>query len=509
MCFSRKSFTHPTETIAFRIGTAFIILFLFCGTSLVAAKEPDFSLKGTVVDTEGEPIAGADVYAREMDEIVTTDQNGKFEIPPHDTPLQLVCFYSKDPVTKHMGIAGPLKVKEGVLEIPEIKITLEKPRRFHGRVVDVTGEPVAGAWVGAGCLQLVAVEPVQTDKDGNFSLDFFQVPASNIYAIKPEIGFDFLAVELKNRTVPQEDVLQERGPLTLTLKKTEPVEILVEDESGKPLEGIIVGPTLFYNDAYENINLSILSRSMIAKRLRLFSTQTDQNGKARLDWIPPLKGASFDAWPPMNMKKDVFGHASVSWEPGRTQLKMTLPKDVRIEGSVRMEDGKPVPWAFIVRSYPGGGSGPTTAGASGEFSFTMNTHEKVSLSVCSALGAAPSIVSLDSGNGKKPPRADFVLKKGTRLYGNIQVKMESDTPYERYVMIFDSHPNADDPTIILNAAVDENGNYETRLVPGKYRVTAVGPIAKSKTSYVSKGENIEIEAGREEYRLDFILQEEQ
>ncbi len=133
-------------------------------------------IEGRVVDSDGKPVAGARVLS--MDDqramfasikrfAVTTDADGRFRTGQVKSGEWFL-------VASARGHApADQSVKVG-MAIPQIKITLGQPRAFKGRVVDLEGKPIAGAFVDPDtwkrtyrCLGAY----LWTDADGRFRWD--------------------------------------------------------------------------------------------------------------------------------------------------------------------------------------------------------------------------------------------------------------------------------------------------------------------------------------------------
>jgi hypothetical protein len=239
---------------------------------------------------------------------------------------------------------------------------------------------------------------------------------------------------------------------------------------------------------------------------------TDKDGSATIDWIPNGVRAEFIARDP----QEYYGAVGIG-------NFVQLPRLVRLEGSVRLADGTPVPWARLAFGTPGLGSGETNADAGGNFSFFRNPHDTISVVVESNLGATPAAAHVNTGDGSNPPRIDFVLEQGARFFGTVLAGADRK-PYRTNVRItemvsdYSSLPNttsADDeyewrqaPTRTIS--VDENGNFETRLPPGKFEVRTWLPRTPDGRHGDDLFPPIEFEiADESEKRLDFYFPDHQ
>lgn len=182
----------------FLLPSLLLITPILCGaeppTSPVPINTQEKFAIGTVVDTGGAPVAGAEVRDTGTSETVTTDSGGNFVLRWIDTksPCHGLLFATKG--TDELGwIHGHgLATATNKDAAPSFKIILEKVDVPHsGRVVDEKGAPVAGARVEIDRLATAYSEhmaqqiggakeaPLRlfwdrfattTDHDGNFNL---------------------------------------------------------------------------------------------------------------------------------------------------------------------------------------------------------------------------------------------------------------------------------------------------------------------------------------------------
>ena len=503
------------------LGTvAILFAVMFCVASVAQAtvNEPGTEqsavpglLRGIVVDDDGNPIAGADVFirpTRDDQEKVVTDENGRFQMEIPQRLFHPMFFCAVLPNTDLMGHQLLRQITD------EVEITLQKGRRFFGKVVDENGNPVADAYVGASA-QALTIDPVLTNEQGEFEFLFFQMSTNNVFAIKPGVGYDFLGLETRNSvSIASTPLQQEHGPLLLTLTKVAPIAFRVTNEEGQPLAGMKILPGSLRKADGSTSFPSINATSHLARKLQLFSVTTDKDGNATIDWIPRGTSPEFVAHDP----QECYGFETMTRRWWTRTYSAQLPRRVRIEGSVRLADGTPVPWARLAFVSHGRGNGETRADAMGNFSFSRNPHEIISVAVESNLGAAPAAVHVNAGDGSNPPRIDFVLEKGTRFFGTVLAGSDRKS-YPANVHItemvsddsslpvtIDRYERRRAPTRTIR--VDENGNFETRLPSGKFEVRTSLPRAPDGRHGGDFPIEFEI-ADEAEKRLDFYFPDNQ
>jgi len=129
------------------------------------------TVAGVVVNTDDEPIKGANIYIMQpsgmlhLGRSIKTDEEGKFVIrglPPGTVNLKVT---AKDYRTK---IIRDITVVAGETN-ENVRIVLSKGLCLEGVVVDENGFPIEGARVSASTKTGI-LSPQKTDKDGRFSL---------------------------------------------------------------------------------------------------------------------------------------------------------------------------------------------------------------------------------------------------------------------------------------------------------------------------------------------------
>ena len=129
------------------------------------------TVSGQIVDSQGKPVANVVITRnhkwRNPSSVLQSDESGRFKIPnllPGDLTLTLQAK-GLEPQTLEMAITNPM---------PELKVAMKPGQILKGRVLDETGQPVAGASVQ---LDRVELEPLEfdwsatTDSNGRFQWD--------------------------------------------------------------------------------------------------------------------------------------------------------------------------------------------------------------------------------------------------------------------------------------------------------------------------------------------------
>lgn len=182
-----------------RIHLAVIMCLVLCALVAPCCANEIVSLKGHVVDAEGDPVQGIRVYAVMVsrwygDEFAalkagtTTAEDGSFAFDSLREPAQgfgydLIAFEPD----KHLGWASAYYTYDGFRPSPDNRILVRKPGAYEGVVRDEDGSPIPGAvvkarqyyrrgmedaaWTDVFCLRpVVKQSPAITDADGRYRL---------------------------------------------------------------------------------------------------------------------------------------------------------------------------------------------------------------------------------------------------------------------------------------------------------------------------------------------------
>ena len=203
--------------------------------NLVPAK----MLGGTVVDSDGRPLAGAQVALLPMTSFyVLTDSKGGFDIGWSPTWARDLKEFLL--MARHGGrnLAAAIEFDE---DTETVHVTLEPALTLTGTVEDPNGIPIAGAKVGVSLRKGWAcgtpVRPVLSDDRGHY--EFKALPQKQewiVYASANGFVERAITTGIINKVTDREDV----RPITLK-KPNLSVYGVVVDEAGKPVANCRVG----------------------------------------------------------------------------------------------------------------------------------------------------------------------------------------------------------------------------------------------------------------------------
>lgn len=294
------------------------------------------TFEGRVVDSEGRPIAGADVQAwcqsprsEAPDRVAVTDARGKFGIENVGPRFEIGA--SKEGFALRSGFYGSLEPGE---EVEGLDIVLTAAHRMRGEVVDSNGRPIAGVrvWTEAergvsahhlvnrfsGVTILNGTElETHTDERGRFEVGPVPTPHLRLHYEKTP----FL-VTYEDYDVPASDVLVE-------LSRGLALEGVVLEASGRPAQGATVAFGPYFSNFHTGPS----------------NFQTDELGRFRVEGISPPRGWGGSEDPYLTIKHDGYAvHVvqPISPTQGATgpAIQVRLEPEQVIEGRVLDTEGE-------------------------------------------------------------------------------------------------------------------------------------------------------------------------
>ncbi|MCP3920919.1 MAG: carboxypeptidase regulatory-like domain-containing protein [bacterium] len=203
------------------------------------------SVRGTVVDGDGDPIADARVQVSERwrtdsaHVVARTDRDGRFELESVGTNQTVSAYTAEHAPSRAFGVSGA----EG--DVVQLRIPLPRTAtHLAGTVVDGSGQPVPGAEVRAGedadrvRVRLAdggessgpPTRRTRCDAEGRFRLEAVPLGLQPLRARAP--GFAPVRVEV--------DVAAAAAPLVLVLARPATIEGTIAAPDGTPLAGVRV-----------------------------------------------------------------------------------------------------------------------------------------------------------------------------------------------------------------------------------------------------------------------------
>ena len=147
------------------------------------ALEPARYYRGTVVDEQGQPIAGVQIGAYSSSsqrtggvEMTATSPDGTFEL--FNYPVELIKLLDNEVRKSRVNFTHPDYIAAQVDDLNPIerdqreslRVVLPTGQKLAGTVLDTAGKPVAGALVRAGLVSGTYSKGTTTDATGHFAL---------------------------------------------------------------------------------------------------------------------------------------------------------------------------------------------------------------------------------------------------------------------------------------------------------------------------------------------------
>ncbi len=503
---------------------SFLFALLLLGQAAALFASAPVPIRGTVLDEQGRPVAGATVRHYDLaNPAVCSDENGRFTLPLNEVEGWSV-LWAFSPDGRQLG-KSRINPEEGNPIIPEVEIKLSAAgRQITGRVLDFEGRPVQDAIVGGdGWGGFPSI--VRTDAEGRFTFPWDKdEPLLQIFAIKAGTGFNFLGTEeVREDRGPTPPEKIKDGPFEIRLAKPHRVEVRVTDLDDQPLPGCMVFASSLYHKDDDDDHPEDDDNSLFENERRFdtyffgqeFRATTDEQGIARFDWIPEdgFSRLEFYSRGPDSGVRTAEGNTTFygrgekyySFKTKESPV-IRLPKQAKVEGTVVYSDGSPASWVQISIRYENG-HGLQYADVNGVFTLTDNFGTWGNIGIESERETLPGLFRYDFGDGSDVKRQVFTLRKGVRVHG-IVFDEEKNPCTKHFIIFFSEHspdPDRPDDQVTRQTSNARNpllsgGMYQCILPPGIYDVFVLCGDLRGEQ------QRIEIKENEEEAWLDLQLQ---
>lgn len=230
---------------------------------------PELRIHGLVVDESGSPIAGAQVSdSFTYERSVLTDAQGRFEIGGFDPEAEGAHLFARR--EGFIAIATWLPPRSDFAEV-EHELKLERGVPLSGRVLDPSGQPVAGVWVSFHSHYSEPRNDTWTDAEGRFTLEHVSTGEQRLWLWRT--GLAQLRHDLE---IP----ITGLDGLEIVLPESHFIGGIVLGADGGPLAWTrIVAEDLSYED----------------RRIDGFATYTGPDGRFRIDGFPaqPIRVSAY------------------------------------------------------------------------------------------------------------------------------------------------------------------------------------------------------------------------
>jgi hypothetical protein len=455
------------------------------GADAAAHDSDKARITGTVVDSDGKPVAGAEVRRSKGDDPpVHADAEGRFTMQLASASVRYTMLLASHEHDALMGLWETRDTGSKVLDASvDVKLVLKSSRTVKAKVVNALGKPVPEAKVTARhAYDYIALG--DTDAHGEATL---RVPedakVTEIMAMKPGVGFDYYENKASRKWL---DVKPLPAEVTLTLDGVSHFQVRTVDSKGKPVPGVSFCPWYFTKlGKNDEVNLGAPP-----SRFPLLQT-TDASGLATFDVLPAqLKGpvpirchaAEWqqpvdDTWPP---------RGGVGAGPPIIEVK--LLHNAKANGIVLHADGKPA--AGILMQAEGRGNTNhycrtiTRTGADGTFAFTLYPEQSYIIAITEKEWSAPSTTGFIMREGEDRDDLFFTLGKGTLVSGTV-THITSGAPLGgKTITVIQKGASIDvkafgvgvfgerEESLVRWTETDAQGRYAIRLGSGRFQVSA-------------------------------------
>jgi RNA polymerase sigma factor (sigma-70 family) len=313
-------------------------------TNYVVKLDRAVLISGRVVDADGNPVAGAKVgwngeegpgtkpppESHDFGWIeVTTDQDGRWQINRiAEEMIRRIYGSARDPnyVDTPLIFAGRDKKVEAQLRDGSHVFQLGRAVVAHGLVVDVSGQPVSGAKVLVGGVNMSDRREGKTADDGTFSV--VGCPPGKQMVTAEAKGFATATVNA--------ELAEGSEPIRLTLQPGKTLQLRVADKDGNPIPNAYI----WYDTQTRKPNETTPVQADIELR-------TDKDGRAVWTNAP-------DGELKFSFQADGFARLDeVSIQSDNEEHVITMSSALVVSGNVRDEfSGELVPHFQIVEGFP-------------------------------------------------------------------------------------------------------------------------------------------------------------
>ena len=420
-------------------------------------------IKGLVVDSSGQPVAGALVSNMRSDRprSATTKPDGTFVIATDDSNLRYFALLATADNGARQGIFRFHDPKTGIKGLRTLaRIVLKPLRAVTISVVDGRGAPVEGAAV----VVLDVVFPVaegRTDARGIVTLSApADVMTHWIYGYKPGVGFDYFENYL---ILPSSwSPLPER--VDLVLNGARAVRVHVVDSANNPVRGIELMPVAI-------LKKSKLSYANFGDSLKV---RTDARGIATFDWLPA------DMLHRANILVAARWYPRLIW-PGldlaapSSDLTLRLSKATPISGKVFRPDGSPAAGILVTAKDFSmiDQVGPCLARTAADGSYTIDAApgRPYMVFISDDEWAARNQNVVEVLEGKPRTSVDFRLESGSVIHGRVTAGDPPRPAPGLSLQLIEEEPPHGQPLmegLTRIADTDQDGRYAFRVVRGVY-----------------------------------------
>ncbi|MBA7622754.1 hypothetical protein ES703_30140 [subsurface metagenome] len=360
---------------------------------------------------------------------------------------------------------------------------LNKRVTYSVKVVDIKGKPVVGAelaileviydWAD-GQKRMELIEKKKTGSDGStvLNLDFSRHTGACIVARKKSLAFTW--DRLDNNALPVDG-----SELTMLLDKACVLAGTVVDELGKPVAGAQVRAE--FDSSYLD------NEHRISSPEDWFTVETDRMGRFYFDSVPPDGSADFLVTAPGKANVYTFmasdSMPGYRYAAGRTDIRIVLPDEAKIQGRVVDPVGNPVAGVRLL-ARPDKGvanyycTNRAVSGEDGRFLFENVPADTYSLQVVAPRDTMAQWVGKDikvvAKEGQTTDGVVVRLSKGGLVEVVVRDAATRQLAEDVYVSLWQKAGFGKHPCFYQGIRTDRNGRVSFRAPLGQSNVMAGG-----------------------------------
>jgi hypothetical protein len=488
-----------------------------------SAAPKSWRVEGRVLDEQGKPVAGAEVFTNELPFLESAKQSTTKSDPEGQFALDIAHRLNGRMIRASLNDgrrqASQLQPydAENSKTLPPLKLVLRPAREIVGTVVNESNRPVAGATmlVTAGYEQFARTS---TDDDGKAKL---RVPADlalqYVIAMKPSVGLDYC--EFRRADEPKGDpykLAQDySGELKFIVNGSQAISVRVVDDKDKPLANATVYPWLLRkpNKGSQNDSLNMGG-------LADFMRKTDDNGTTVFDYIPSDNQRQINFWVRVEGYCSPERHLHDPKSSSSEVVARLLPL-VNIGGRVTFADGRPAPDIDVLAVGDGYSfddfRSTVRTDHDGKFRFQGNPDQYYQFVAGNKDFGSPGVCRVVR-QGEAINDIELVLQPATRVFGHVTMGAKNTPMRKQYVSLYQRDaksyydlpenerlPNPKDSRNAVSALVvrstetDDEGGFEFFAGPGRYYVISANNIEPPKFEITDqKSLEVNLHAGRAE-----------
>jgi hypothetical protein len=276
------------------------------------------TVRGTVRDTAGQPLADVVILADSCLPAGKTDESGRFAVPNMELDYSPELVFTKDgyaPEGTHVHF-----------EAAELSMTLRPSADVTGTVVMPDGSPAAGAWIGGPSRQ---AHDLQTDDEGHFTIPAVPLGENTVISAGTRV---------------EDVVYRAERRLTVTDPLAEPIVLKLE----KVVFGSIVGRML-----HAGTNEPVQGKVMLDYNKEFYSpskrSKVDEEGRFTFEQIH--EGHYWLLAAPSKLTLYQVGgpkRVCVKGTDGPTEVELVVDDGCAITGRAVTADGAPVAKKYVM-----------------------------------------------------------------------------------------------------------------------------------------------------------------